>query len=98
MLHAVGTSALDGGVISAARSGQFTPGTESILPIGYQDGCAVVSVRLIWGREKIFTLESNRDFGPAVRKPVTDLTERVESRLRCHDKFFLWVLHVHQIY
>jgi len=33
---------------------------------------------MIWCREKTLTLESNPDFCPAVRKPVTILTERVE--------------------
>jgi hypothetical protein len=65
--------------MSAARPGQFTAGAEPVVPMGYQDGCAVESVWMIWCGEEPLTLESNRDIGPGVRKPVTILTERVES-------------------
>jgi hypothetical protein len=70
VLHCVLTSALDGGVTSAARPGQFAPGAEHVLLIGCQDMCDVESVWMTWGREKSLTLESNRDFGPAGRKSV----------------------------
>ena len=79
MLHANLTSALDGAGMSAARPGQLTPGGEPVEAIGYQDGCAIDSVWMTWGIEKPLTLESNRNFRPAVRKPVTILTGRVES-------------------
>jgi hypothetical protein len=65
--------------MSAARPGQFTAGAEPVLAIGYRDWCAVRSVWMIWCREKPLTLESNSDFCPEIRKPVTILTERVES-------------------
>jgi len=96
VLRDVGISALDGSGISAACPGQFTPETEPVVPVGYQDGCAVESVWMIWRRKKPLSLESNRDFGPAVRKLVTVLTE--SNRQLRYNKFFLWVLHVHQIY
>ena len=52
MLRAVVTSALDGGGMSVASPGQFTPETEPVVPVGYQDECAVESVWMIWGREE----------------------------------------------
>jgi hypothetical protein len=52
VLHSVLTSAVDGGWTSAACTGQFAPGAEPVLPIGYQDMCAVEAVWMIWIREK----------------------------------------------
>jgi hypothetical protein len=74
LLNYLGTSALDGGDLSASRPSRLTPTEGSLVPIEFNAGWAPEPIRTLWSREKYLTLTGNRS--PAVQSEAGRYTDR----------------------